>query len=30
VRQKFLRQVVTASADGAIAATAASQYLYTY
>lgn len=30
VRQKFLRQVVTAAADGAIAATAASQYLYTY
>jgi thioredoxin reductase (NADPH) len=30
VRRKFLRQVVTAAADGAIAATAASQYLYTY
>ncbi len=30
VRHKFLRQVVTAAADGAIAATAASQYLYTY
>jgi len=30
VRQKFLRQVITAAADGAIAATAASQYLYTY
>jgi thioredoxin reductase (NADPH) len=30
VRKKFLRQVVTAAADGAIAATAASQYLFEY
>ncbi len=30
IRQKFLRQVVTAAADGAIAATAVSQYLYAY
>lgn len=30
IRKKFLRQVVTAAADGAIAATAASQYLFTY
>lgn len=30
IRQKFLRQVVTAAADGAIAATAVSQQLYTY
>lgn len=30
IRQTFLRQVVTAAADGAIAATAASQRLYTY
>ncbi len=30
VRRKFLRQVITAAADGAIAATAVSQYLYTY
>jgi thioredoxin reductase (NADPH) len=30
VRKKFLRQVITAAADGAIAATAVSQYLFTY
>lgn len=30
IRNKFLRQVITAAADGAIAATAASQYLFTY
>ncbi len=30
IRQKFLRQVVTAAADGAIAATAVSQYLFAY
>lgn len=30
IRHKFLRQVVTAASDGAIAATAVSQYLYTY
>jgi thioredoxin reductase (NADPH) len=30
IRKKFLRQVITAAADGAIAATAASQYLFTY
>ncbi len=28
IRQKFLRQVITASADGAIAASAAAQFLY--
>ncbi|HSW36697.1 MAG TPA: thioredoxin-disulfide reductase [Candidatus Limnocylindrales bacterium] len=30
IRHKFLRQVITAAADGAIAATAAAQYLYSY
>jgi len=30
IRKKFLRQVITAASDGAIAATAASQYLFTY
>jgi thioredoxin reductase (NADPH) len=30
VRKKFLRQVITAAADGAIAATAVSQYLFAY
>jgi len=28
IRKKFLRQVITAAADGAIAATAAAQYIY--
>ncbi len=30
VRKKFLRQVITAAADGAVAATAVSQHLYAY
>lgn len=30
IRKKFLRQVITAAADGAIAATAVSQFLFTY
>jgi len=30
IRQKFLRQVLTAAADGAVAATAAAQAIYTY